>query len=337
LSVGVKGATIPSFPLEPLSTVRLPASPRWPWHDDHRQTAAAAALTVAADVPELSNRRAERLGEGWDYSAFLVADEWVFRFPKRRFVARALLREVRTLAALRPLLAGAGLEVPHYRYVVEHPVRFPVAYAGYRFLPGAALHTVPATSGHAAAVGAAIGRFLARLHASAPSPRPVNVTDDFAAHIADFRRELEVAAPTLPPGVVAAARTLLDRPPPPWRGEVAFVHGDLGAEHVLCDATHTPCAIIDWGDASWGNPLGDFVGLHAWGGDAAARAAFAAAGRDPDGEAWRRLRQWSACYAIGTFHYGYKAGQEVLRAAGLEWLTRMHRHGQLLDPGRDDA
>jgi aminoglycoside phosphotransferase (APT) family kinase protein len=337
LSVDVKGATIPSFRLGSIATVRLPAPLRPPWHDDYPQRAEDVARVLAADVPAFAGCHVVSLGEGWDYTTFLVDDVWVFRFPKRRQRVRGLLREVRLLEAIAPLAGVAGLELPRYAYLVQRPVHFPVAYAGYRFLAGAPLAEVPATPRAAGAVGRALGAFLAHLHAASPESRPALVADDFEAHLADFRRDLDSVRHALPPEIAEASSRLLMGPLAPWRDDIAFVHGDLGAEHVLCDADVNACAIIDWGDAGWGNPLGDFVGLWAWGGDAAARAAFEAAARAVDQDAWRALRQRSACYAIGTFHYGYKAGQEVLRAAGLEWLTRMHRNGQLLDPGRADA
>jgi aminoglycoside phosphotransferase (APT) family kinase protein len=307
-----------------------------PWHNRFPLTAEEAARVVATDVPELAPCTAEHLGEGWDYATFRVDHEWVFRFPKRRQAGRALLREVRTLRELRAT-AELPLAVPAYRWVIETSRAFPAPYAGYAFLPGLPLLSLDAGAVDVEAVGRTLGAFLGRLHASAPSARPRIAPDDFAAYFADFRADFAAVEDALPAALAGACRVLLANAPMRWRGPAVFVHGDLGAEHVLCEPNGRPTAVIDWGDAGWGNPLGDFVGLWAWGGDAAAGAALAAAGRTLYAGEWQRLRLWGACYALGTFRYGYKDGQEALTRPALEWLARMERTGQLHDPGRCDA
>jgi aminoglycoside phosphotransferase (APT) family kinase protein len=310
--------------------------PRPPWHNRFPQTADEVARVVASDIPALAGCRAVPLGEGWDYCAFLVDDTWVFRFPKRRQAGRALLREAQTLERLRAV-ASLPVAVPEYRFVVESSGSFPTAYAGYACLAGEPIHALRTLDLDTAALARALGAFLGTVHRATPIPRPRGVCDDFVGTLSEFRRVLNEAAAGLPPRFVAAARRLLDAAPPRWNGEAVFVHGDLGAEHILVDGQGRLAAVIDWGDAGWGDPLGDFVGLWAWAGDAATRLALDAAAQPMSEETWRRLRTWGTCYAIGTFHYGYKAGREAYARAGLEWLTRLHRAGQLDDPGASDA
>ena len=54
-----------------------------------------AARLLAAQFPQLE--RVEALGAGWDYSAFRVDDEYVFRFPRRAVVLPGMEREIATL------------------------------------------------------------------------------------------------------------------------------------------------------------------------------------------------------------------------------------------------
>jgi aminoglycoside 2''-phosphotransferase len=61
-----------------------------------------ARTEIARAFPELPVRDIAFLGAGMDSDAYLVDDEWVFRFPKREAAARALGRE----AAVLPKLAG---------------------------------------------------------------------------------------------------------------------------------------------------------------------------------------------------------------------------------------
>jgi len=312
---------------------------RDPWHTDFPLTADEAARIVAVDVPTLRPCSAAVLGEGWDFTTFVVNDRWVFRFPKRRQCARQLKREIAQLARLAPCLDSAGVQLPRYRFEVEGSAIFPTGYAGYGLLPGRALTGVPPAAGDAAALARTIGSFLGALHASAPEPAPRIYHDELPGMVVDFRHALEIVAPALPLAIVAACRALLSAPtPPPCRDAPVFVHGDLGAEHILVEARAPPQAsVIDWGDAGWGDPLGDYVGLWAWGGDAAAALALDAAGRQASTEDWYRLRYWGVCYAIGTTRYGYKDAQAPLYQAGVQWLTRMHGNGQLADPGHPDA
>ncbi len=96
-------------------------------------------------------------------------------------------------------------------------------------------------------------------------------------------------------------------------------------------------SIIDWSDAGWGNRIADLVGLWAWGGDGAVRAALPAWGQTLGSDDWPRLRQWGIAYAIGSAYYGYKDGRDPLHATALGWLERMHESGQLANPETPDA
>src|SRR5581483_8890209 len=62
--------------------------------------------------PELAVREVAFLGAGVDSAAYLVNDAWVFRFPKRAEVARALRREIALLPKLADQLPVA---IPRFR------------------------------------------------------------------------------------------------------------------------------------------------------------------------------------------------------------------------------
>src|SRR5215475_12238169 len=113
---------------------------RLPWHNDFPLDPARVATIVADDVAgELAVERVEALGEGWDFTTFLVDGDWVFRFPKRRQSARQLAREHKLLNALAPALADQPIGIPSYRFFVTASKGFPLGYVGYRYLHGAPL------------------------------------------------------------------------------------------------------------------------------------------------------------------------------------------------------
>lgn len=43
--------------------------------------------------------------------------------------------------------------------------------------------------------------------------------------------------------------------------EVRFIHADVHPMNVMCTRTGELLAVIDWGDAGWGDPCLDFVGI----------------------------------------------------------------------------
>jgi hypothetical protein len=51
---------------------------RDPWHNDFPMEPARVAEVIAADLPAFADPRVAVLGEGWDFTTFLVDDEWVF-------------------------------------------------------------------------------------------------------------------------------------------------------------------------------------------------------------------------------------------------------------------
>ena len=316
----------------------LKRQPRLPWHDDFPLTPEQVAAILAADLPEMRGAHVVKFGDGWDYSTYLANDAWVFRFPKRRQCVRPLAREKKLLDELAAALADDAIAIPHYHYHVEKSASFALSYAGYPLVRGEPLTSVSLPTFDRTAAGRQLGAFLLRLQRAAPLPPPRVFHDELPSHILDFRQELDEIAHVLPPRLLTACRDLLGNAPPPFTGAPVFQHGDLGAEHILVDAMRGEIVgIIDWGDASWGNPVRDVVGLWAWGGDAAATAAQIAAELPFGAEDWFRLRFWGAAYAIGSAYFGYKDGRDALYATALGWLERMHSSGQLANPGIPDV
>ena len=311
---------------------------RNPWHNDYPLDPERVREILAQDLPELRVAEVSVLGEGWDFSTFLIDDAWVFRFPKRRQCARQLAREHTLLEALAAPLASDSIAIPRYRYFVRKSARFALAYVGYPMLRGDALIDCSTDAVDRLEIGRQLGGFLRRLHAVAPSRPPRIYHDTFPSDLGEFRRELKQSSSALPAPIAAACERLFERAPNPDPAPPLFQHGDLGAEHILVDTSRNQItAIIDWADAGWGNSVGGLVGLWAWGGDAAVGAAMSGSNQTLSRDDWARLRLWGVAYAIGSAYYGYKDHRDPLHATALGWLERMHCAGQLADPETPDA
>ncbi len=244
---------------------------RKPWASEIHIDQVLVTQAVRADFPELDVHTIRALGEGWNSSAFLVNDEWVFRFPKRKDVEENLRREMNLLPRLNQLLPVA---VPQFAFVATAPVSFPFAYAGYRKLEGVFAWDVRADGLDQPSIAQSFAAVLTKLH-------------EFPAADALALGCEEVYAPFTDTSCTAVAEEFAEIPP--WSehseyetrlhryldavnpaslgapGELVVIHGDLLPDHLLLPRTlDRICGIIDWGEVMIGDPAAEFAALYYW-------------------------------------------------------------------------
>lgn len=120
-----------------------------------------------------------------------------------------------------------------------------------------------------------IGRVLDALHRLDPAigaPCGLDVTDHGADALSLRARLTEVADASLPSPLRDALDARLARylaGGPKWAYEPRLLHADVSPGHVLVDAEHgRVTGVIDWGDATIGDPARDFIFLYEdWGVD----------------------------------------------------------------------
>lgn len=81
-----------------------------PWSPKHTVPESLARALIEAQFDELAPIRIEPFGVGWDNTAFLVNETFVFRFPRRQIAVEFLEAEIRVLphiAGRLPLPIGA--------------------------------------------------------------------------------------------------------------------------------------------------------------------------------------------------------------------------------------
>jgi aminoglycoside phosphotransferase (APT) family kinase protein len=209
----------------------------------HHERVIADRYRLITDALGHSPRTILEIDDGYDFEVAIVDDDWVFRFPRRVGVEKALGLEI----VLLPLLAPAlPVDVPSFELISRNPL-----FVGYRLIRGEPLVNEDADGVHA---------FLEALHALDSSSLPVRHVDWIDAYreqCAEFERlVIPLVDKDLRPQakrLFSDAENLVDFKP-------ALLHGDLGPEHLLVRDGRL-AGVLDWGDARLGDPALDYAWL----------------------------------------------------------------------------
>ncbi len=236
---------------------------------------------LLAAEPSADLEGATALGEGWACAGYRVptsGGDLVLRVPKAGswWAAPDLERE----AALLPILEARGLPVPRAPRVLRDNGGT-VLGALQSVIEGLPLGRLPAYRGVRWMLGVDIATFLQRLHATplegagsagawaaaAGPPRWVPSGDGSGDMWTDHYAPLiEAAVRRLPAAsarwLEARARRFLDE------GGMAaapraLIHGDCSEDHLLAMEPGRLTGVIDWADATVGDPALDFAALQA--------------------------------------------------------------------------
>ena len=224
------------------------------WHPEHVvDEDEARTLLRDAGFP---HARVEPFGAGWDNTAYLVDDTWVFRFPRREVAVACLRQECRHLPRL---VSRLPIPVPHPVHIAAPEGNWP--FAGYRRIEGTAAHAARSSPEQRAAHARRLGAFLRALHALEPEdaisdeigrtdvPRRKARAREDLAHVESLGCQIDGRA----------LSSILDAVPDDLEVRSdTLVHGDLSARHLLVDG-HDVTGVIDWGDIHRGDPAIDLA------------------------------------------------------------------------------
>ena len=131
------------------------------WDPEETLEEPLALELIREQFPQLECRSIRLLGAGWDNTAFLVDDEWIFRFPRRKIAVPLLEAEWCALPKLAPRLS---LAIPHPKWHGKPGKRFPWPFIGYNMLPGFTACHANLSEREREDLAMPIARFLAELH-----------------------------------------------------------------------------------------------------------------------------------------------------------------------------
>ena len=284
---------------------------------------------IQAACPEIDLQSLSPIDTGW--SSFVMearnvhADQsWIFRFPRRPEIVKELEMEI----ALLPHLARSlPVSIPQFELIVPGQDGRP-AFVGYPKIPGVSLDSALVDNpGAAASLAEQVGEILTALHQTTlpwvvHRLLPLRTVLDWKRHYLDLYQIVrQQIYPLLTASGQQAATALWEafiRRRDHFRFAIALVHGDLGAEHILCDPVCSRVTgILDWEDACTGDPALDFVGLLQAGGEEFVRQVLASYRRELGANFWARLRFYTKITTFYEILFGLKIGDPLWTEAGL--------------------
>lgn len=285
---------------------------------------------ISHQFPELYPTQARLLGEGLDNYAYLINNQFVFRFPKYDSTTPLLERECRILPLIAPYLP---LPVPMPQFIGKPSKLYPYIFAGYRMIPGVTACQLTWSDEERSRLAIPLAKFLAALHsvpveetaqAFVPIQLPENA-EDLANDAAELIQGLNIIAPSLNRFNVADFADLVNHLPlvPKHDRLLCWVHNDLYPCHLLTNENHSLQSIIDWGDIHLGYPYVDlmiaFLFL-----PPSAHQQFRMAYGTIDDTDWARAQLRALNYGVSLVSYGMEIGDGAIRAVGEYALQVTH-------------
>ncbi len=289
-------------------------------------------MLIQHNFPPIAIQTALPITRGWDSFVLEVNGELIFRFPMRDDVVAYLQKELRLLPLLEQILSTP---IPHFDYIGHGDANYPYMFVGYRKLSGITLEDESITPEQLAALAPALATFLSELHsfpvtqavqAGVQEHTPAQWQERYQERYMDLQ---ERVLPLLDVELRAKSDRL-------WKDflddqtlftfQPVLIHCDLACEHILCDPKHgVLTGVIDWGDATIGDPALDFVGLHKGHGREFTERVLARYQGIVDAAFWRRMDFYLRYGPFSELLYGAYSGSEKFIAQGIEGLRAMFR------------
>lgn len=230
------------------------------WDADIEVSADEVQQLIYTQFPLLSAMRIQNLGYGWDNNVYLVGEEFIFRFPRRKIAVDSIRLEGRMLKKLEDNIT---IPYPKPMFYGEGDRDYPFPFLGYTYVPGE--FPIGLTNEQRSLSVSLLAQFLRKLHSF-----PVGIAQDngvpvdhrklteitqrkekmqkFLSHHAAHLTEEEYRTIA-----VYLSQLKIERAQP----REVFLHGDLHFKNMLVDKEGKLSGIIDWGDMNIGHPACD--------------------------------------------------------------------------------
>ncbi len=214
--------------------------------------AAEAESRLKSLFPELAVASVKAAGEGLGHAAFLVNDEWLFRFAKNRAISD-FEREVALLVSLHGLV---GVDAPLPVYVNSGQ-----QVMGYRKVRGRPLIDCPPPAGEAlSALLDQLAKVLQWVHGLTRDTVGPQIVDE--GDTLEWWTESRGMFQNIEDDLSGEDRALVAKffasEPSIDGADLVFCHNDFSIEHILVDSGMQMTGLIDWSEAAFADPANDF-------------------------------------------------------------------------------
>lgn len=218
---------------------------------------------IQQDFPTFGISSMKKVGEGDNSKAFLVNEDYIFRFPKRKEVKQQVRREIAVLPKIRSAL---NLQIPGFEFISPE-----LHFVGYKKIGGVVLtnkifQSLKKKEQHF--LEKTIAEFLHQLHSFSVEAlqncglETMNLFEEYAENF-------ENAKKIIFPKISKNKREIISRLFTEYLSDEnnfnytpALVHNDFSKDHILYDpAKKEITGIIDFGDIAFGDPDYDFMYL----------------------------------------------------------------------------
>jgi len=238
------------------------------WDAERTIEQALALQLISEQFPELNAQNIRILGIGWDNTAFIVNDQFIFRFPRRQIAVSLIEEEWNFLPKLAPYLP---LSIPKPAWKGKPTSQFPWPFSGYHLLKGSTACHINLTETDRHQLVEPIALFLKTLH--------FIPTQGFSTTLSKFhssRIDGNLINQKIKKNLIELNQLgiLTDT----WELEnviensqnfrapvsTSIVHGDFYVRHLLVDKEKQLSGVIDWGDVHVGDPANDIAIAHSF-------------------------------------------------------------------------
>jgi aminoglycoside phosphotransferase (APT) family kinase protein len=295
------------------------------WESEYTVEPNVALALIKDQFPGLLPEKIKLLGIGWDNTAYLINDTFVFRFPRRTISLPLLNTELHVLPKIASRLP---LAIPYPEWAGSPAKGYPWSFTGYRMMPGITACSVDLSEDERIKLTEPLARFLAALHAIPISPDlesrlqwDVHGKLDADRVIRQIKINLEELdflgllekRNQFDPVMEQKFRTPLNS---------TIVHGDFYVRHLLVDENRRVSGVIDWGDVHIGDPAVDLSIAHSFL-PSQAHDKFRAIYGEISKETWELARLRALYHSSILAIYGHHSQDEAIRREGLRSLKKI--------------
>lgn len=218
---------------------------------------------ITHEFPGFDISAIKKIGEGENSKAFLINDDYIFRFPKRDEVKQHFKKEIEVLPKIRSQL---NLEIPHFNFISKE-----INFVGHKNIPGKFLTPKLYNSlkqEYKIELQKTLVLFLTQLHNI-----DLKILSDCDLEIMNYREEysgnLEMANALIYPNISVKDRDIITllftnylSNPDYFQYMPRLIHNDFSVDHILFkNESNKLSGIIDFGDIAIGDPDYDFMYL----------------------------------------------------------------------------